>query len=317
MKNSKTIKEIRKFNRFYTNILGLVDRHILHSSYSLTEVRILYEIFHSPRCTARKIKNLLLVDEGYLSRTIDKLSKKGLIIRERSLKDARVFNLSLSKKGEKEFLKLNEKSEKSIESMIEHLPKENKGELESIFHRVQELLDKQNTAAQIKLEDISVRNTLTQGDLGYVVHLHGALYGAEYGYGIEFETYVAHGIYEFYKNYDPQKDRVWICEHNGKIVGFLALMHRENDAAQLRYFIIEKEYRGIGLGKKLMDLFMECLLNHGYKSAYLLTTHELHAAAALYKKHGFKLTEERESNDFNKRVRLQRYDLVVNRQITT
>ena len=313
MQNAKTVKEIRKFNRFYTNILGLVDRHILDSSYSLTETRILYEIFHTPRCTARKIKNLLLVDEGYLSRTIDKLSKQGLIIRERSREDARVHNLSLSEKGAKEFLKLNEESEKSIEAMIEHLPRDNIGELESVFHRVQELLDKQNNAAQIKLEDIRIRNTLTQGDLGYVIHLHGELYGTEYGYGIEFETYVARGIHEFYKNYDPQKDRVWICEHNDKIVGFLLLMHRENDAAQLRYFLVKKEYRGIGLGNKLMELFMDFLYECRYQSAYLWTTHELNAAASLYKKYGFILTEEKESMAFNKPLREQRYDLVVNR----
>lgn len=313
MQNRKTIKEIRRFNRFYTNILGLVDRHILDSSYSLTEARILYEIFHTPRCTARKIKNLLLVDEGYLSRTIEKLSKQGLIIRERSPKDARAVNLSLSDKGEKEFLKIDQESEKSIWSMIGHLSRENVGELGSLFQRVQELLNKQNKAARIKLKDISIRNTLTQGDLGYIVHLHGALYGTEYGYGIEFETYVARGIDEFYKNYDSKKDRVWICEHNDKIVGFLLLMHRENDAAQLRYFLVKKEYRGIGLGNKLMELFMDFLNEGGYKSAYLWTTHELYAAASLYKKYGFKLTEEKESTAFNKLLREQRYDLVVNR----
>lgn len=163
---------------------------------------------------------------------------------------------------------------------------------------------------EIKLEDISIRNTLIPGDLGYAIHLHGLLYGIEYGYGIEFETYVALGIYEFYKNYDPQKDRVWICEHNKKIIGFLLSMHRENNVAQLRYFLIKPEYRGIGLGKKLMELFMDFLHSHHYQSAYLWTTHELPVSAFLYRRHGFKLTQEKESTAFGKPLREQRYDWI-------
>ena len=107
---------------------------------------------------------------------------------------------------------------------------------------------------KIELEDIAIRNTLRPGDLGYVIHLHGSLYGAEFGYGIEFETYVAQGLCEFYREYDPTKDRVWICEHGRRMIGFLLLMHRRRDAAQLRYFLIRPEHRGIGLGKKLMEL---------------------------------------------------------------
>ncbi len=164
---------------------------------------------------------------------------------------------------------------------------------------------------EIKLEDIRIRNTLIPGDLGYVIHLHGLLYGSEYGYGIEFEAYVALGLHEFYKNYDPKKDRVWICEHHETMIGFLLLMHKENRAAQLRYFIIRPEYRGLGLGKKLMQQFMEFLHLGDFRSAYLWTTHELSAAAALYRRHGFKLTEEKESSAFGKPLREQRYDLIV------
>jgi peptidyl-dipeptidase Dcp len=164
---------------------------------------------------------------------------------------------------------------------------------------------------KIKLEDVNIRNTLIPGDLGYVIHLHGWLYGIEYGYGIEFETYVALGIYEFYKDYNPKKDRVWICEYNKKIIGFLLLMHRGSGTAQLRYFLIKPEFRGIGLGKKLMQLFIEHLHSCHYQVAYLWTTHELPAAASLYRRHGFKLTKEIKSTTFGKPLQEQRYDLIV------
>jgi len=160
---------------------------------------------------------------------------------------------------------------------------------------------------KILLQDILIRTSLQPGDMGYIIHLHGSLYNLEYQYGIAFEHYVAKGLHEFYENYDYARDRVWTAEHKNKIVGFLLLMHREN-AAQLRYFILDPAYRGIGLGKKLMGLFMDFLHETGYHSAYLWTTQELHTAAALYTGHGFRLTVEKDSEDFGKKVIEQRYD---------
>lgn len=170
-----------------------------------------------------------------------------------------------------------------------------------------------------KLEEITIRTELKPGDIGYVIYLHGALYGAENNYGISFETYVAEGLCEFYRNYQPARNRVWICEHQGRMVGFLLLMDR-GEAAQLRYFILEPEYRGIGLGSKLMRLYMQFLTGCGYTRSYLWTTNELPAASHLYKKYGFRVTEEKPSaanGTFGKAVIEQRYEWkadVVNRQ---
>lgn len=160
------------------------------------------------------------------------------------------------------------------------------------------------------LKDISIRTELRPGDIGYVIYMHGDLYKKEYGYGIPFETYVAKGLCEFFEKYNPQRDRVWVCEHKDRMVGFLLLMDRGN-AAQLRYFLIQPEYRGIGLGSKLMSLYMDFLQECGYRGSYLWTTHELGTAAFLYKRVGFKLTEEKESTAFGKPLREQRYDLIL------
>ena len=164
---------------------------------------------------------------------------------------------------------------------------------------------------KITLDDIQIRTTLLSGDIGYLIYLHGDFYSREYGYGLSFESYVASGMHEFYRQYDSKRDCVWVCEHNGKMIGFLLLMHRENNAAQLRYFLILPKYQGIGLGKKLMQLFMDFLKKGNYTSAYLWTTHEQPRAAFLYRKHGFKLTEEKPSTAFGKSLKEQRYDLVL------
>ena len=161
----------------------------------------------------------------------------------------------------------------------------------------------------LSLDDISIRTQLKPGDIGYIIYMHGALYGKEYGYGVQFETYVAKGLCEFYEKYDSTRNRVWVCEHKDKIIGFLLLMDR-GESAQLRYFLIEPEYRGIGLGSRLMNLYMDFLRNCGYQKSYLWTTHELTTAANLYKRFGFQLTEEKESTSFGKTLREQRYDLL-------
>jgi GNAT superfamily N-acetyltransferase len=162
----------------------------------------------------------------------------------------------------------------------------------------------------VALDDVFIRTELQPGDIGYVTYMHGALYHREYNYGLQFESYVAKGLCEFYEKYNPQRNRIWVCEHNHRMIGFLLLMDR-GETAQLRYFLIEPEYRGIGLGSKLLNLYMGFLRECGYRASYLWTTHELITAAALYKRLGYKLTEEKESNSFGKPLREQRYDLIL------
>jgi len=155
---------------------------------------------------------------------------------------------------------------------------------------------------------VTIRTTLLPGDLGYVAYLHGLIYTAENDFGLGFEGYVLKGLGEFALGYDPGKDRVWVCEDGGRMVGFLLGMKREEGVAQLRYFILLPEYRGCGLGKRLMGLFMEWLNESGYRKAYLWTTHEQGTAAALYLRYGFRLTEERETAGFGKVLVERRFD---------
>jgi peptidyl-dipeptidase Dcp len=162
----------------------------------------------------------------------------------------------------------------------------------------------------VSLSDITLRTELRPGDIGHITYLHGLLYSKEYSYGIDFEAYVAKGLHEFYEQYDPDTSRVWMAEHKGERVGFLLLMNR-GAAAQLRYFIILPEYRGIGLGNKMMDLYMKFLRSKNYRSSYLWTTHELYTAAHLYKKHGFRLTEEIDSTAFGKPLKENKYELIL------
>jgi peptidyl-dipeptidase Dcp len=166
-------------------------------------------------------------------------------------------------------------------------------------------------AMKTALDDIVIRTGPEPGDPGHILYMHGWYYEHAYRYGQRFESYVALGLHEFLKHHDPERDRVWMCEHQGRVMGSLLLMHRKANAAQLRYFLVLPEYQGIGLGKRLMVRFMDSLAELSYDSAFLWTTDELPAAASLYVRYGFVLTEETDSSDFGPPVRAQRYDLII------
>jgi DNA-binding MarR family transcriptional regulator/ribosomal protein S18 acetylase RimI-like enzyme len=303
--NTKTIAGIRSFNRFYTGFIGLLDRYLLDSDYSLPEARILYELHHGNGIQASDIIERLGIDKGYLSRILDRFAERKLVNRKKSAEDGRRVHLYLTDKGQKEFEQLDRASDNQLKELLSGLPSRDWQRLKGHMTQIQDLL----THKPILAADVSIRTDLRPGDIGYVTYLHGRIYKDENNFGPGFEAYVAKGLAEFQQQYDPSLDRVWICEHHDRIVGFLLLMHRPQDAAQLRYFILEPEYRGIGLGKKLMDLYMEFLKDKGYRSSYLWTTHEQETAIALYKRLGYVLTEEVSSDTFGKALVEQKYEL--------
>lgn len=163
---------------------------------------------------------------------------------------------------------------------------------------------------KLTAKNIRIRTTLKSGDIGYITWLHGVIYKEEYGYNTGFESIVAAGLSEFVQLYNPERNRIWICEDQDKMVACLLLVDR-GETAQLRFFLVLPEYRGLGLGRRLMDLYMEFMKDTGYGSSYLWTTHELLPAISLYKKYGFCLSEEKESLAFGKLLREQKYEFVV------
>jgi GNAT superfamily N-acetyltransferase len=161
----------------------------------------------------------------------------------------------------------------------------------------------------LTLADISIRTDLHPGDIGMITYLHGSLYHAEFGFGISFESYVAGAFAEFYSQYDPDRDRVWICEHEGKIIGSLLLMRRESGLSQLRFFIIRPEYRKIGLGRHLISRCIAFAKEKSYEKIYLWTTNNLPASQYLYNSFGFDLIEEKYSEGFGVPLMEQYYEL--------
>jgi DNA-binding MarR family transcriptional regulator/N-acetylglutamate synthase-like GNAT family acetyltransferase len=303
--NQVIIQQIRSFNRFYTNLLGLLNAHILDSNYSLTEVRILLEIDKTVNCSANTLINKLNIDRGYMSRIIKHFEEDGLITKELSSSDNRISLLMLTQKGKAVLSVLEEKSDYQVLGLIDHLPEnEQKNLIKSMNHIKNTLLD--------GLSPITIRSFKPE-DMDYIIGSHRTLYEAEYGFNHEFGDYVEEYVHKFMNHYDEDKENLWIAEENGKPVGMIAIVKVDDSTAQLRWFLLEPEARGRGLGNRLVKTALDFCRDKNYKQVFLWTVHVLDTARHLYKSHGFTLTESIEHDDLwgGNHLTEQRYDLYL------
>jgi DNA-binding MarR family transcriptional regulator/GNAT superfamily N-acetyltransferase len=304
--NTQNIHEIRQFNRFYTDTIGLLNQHILESNLSLSEVRVLYEIWQQEKTTAGQLVTLLNIDGGYLSRMLKKFEKKGWLHRQQSNTDGRTFLLHLSAAGKRLMSNLDEKSTTEIEGMIAPLSAPQQGKLTNAMHSIQELL---SGTADKSLPKVTFRYTLQPGDVGYLIYLHGHLYAKESGYNLEFEAYVCKTFYEFLPAYNPAKDRMILAIADGQIVGSVAILASSRHLVQLRWFLIHPDYRGQGLGKWMLEEAIAFCKEKHYQKIYLMTTSMQHTAIGLYTKMGFRKTGEKFLQLWGQQLYEQRYDM--------
>lgn len=300
------IHAIRKFNRFYTNILGLLNQHLLGSEFSLPEVRVLYELAHSRDITAKQLTRELKIDPGYLSRTIKRLEKQGLVYRVQSKEDGRSYHLYLTDKGKETFLRLDELSDRQIGGLTANLSTDSQAQLAQGMRVIEEALADKPAVSK---ESIDIRCDLRPGDAGYLIYLHGWIYFKECGYDHGFEGYVCKTFYEFFENYRSDKDKLWFAEVDGKIIGAIAVVGHTDKRAQLRWFILHPDYRGKGLGSRLMGEAMGFCREKGYKDIFLFTTQDQQTAIRMYEKAGFQKVLEHETHMWGKQLKELTYEL--------
>lgn len=154
-----------------------------------------------------------------------------------------------------------------------------------------------------------LRQSLRPGDLGYLTYLHGVIYAREYAFDTKFEAYVASGIADLIQSFNPKKDRIWLAEVNQRIVGSIAIVERTRHLAQLRWYLVHPDYRGQGIGKRLIGEALRFCKRAKYERIFLWTTSELDSARHVYLEAGFKKSRSKSHKIWGKKIREERYEL--------
>jgi DNA-binding MarR family transcriptional regulator/GNAT superfamily N-acetyltransferase len=298
---------VREFNRFYTRRIGVLGEGHLDSKFSLTEVRVLFELSNREHPTASEIADILGLDRGYLSRTLRSFQKRGLVTTKPGPADRRRSLLRLTPAGRRAFAPLDARARDEIVAMLQPLPATDQRRILDAMRAIRMSLDRAD--APVEAAAPYTLRSHRPGDMGWVVHRHGVIYSEEYGWDERFEALVAHVVAEFVEKFDPARERCWIAERNGEIVGSIFVVAKSKTVAKLRLLLVEPSARGLGLGSRLVDEVVRFARHAGYKKITLWTQRDLVAARKIYAAAGFKLVAEDEHRLFGHPLTAETWEL--------
>lgn len=310
---TERIAAVRRFNRFYTQAIGVLHEGWLDSPFSLAEARVLYELSRLRTATATDLIAALGLDAGYLSRILRAFEKRGLVSRKPSLKDRRQSLISLTARGSKAFAPMERKTIDDITAMLKTMPASDQRRLIAAMDEVQQLVG--GAGHPPDKPSVTLRAP-RHGDFGWIVAAHGELYAREYGWTEPFEGLCAGIVADFVNNYDPKWEACWIADLDGENVGSVMLVKDKAEettpkVARLRLLLVHPKARGLGLGKKLTDECVRFARAAGYKQVTLWTHSVLGAARHIYEKAGFSLTSSETKKSWGKDVVAEYWDLTL------
>lgn len=286
---------VRRFNRFFTRQIGVLREGLLHTPYSLTESRVLFELAQREQVTASDLCRELGLDAGYLSRTLAQLEQQGLVDKQRSASDGRQRLLRLTEAGAQAFAVLDQRSRDEVAELLGSL---REGDQQRLLKAMQTIESVLGQSHGFKFAEPFFLRPHEPGDLGWVIHRHGALYAQEYGWDTSFEALVAQIVADFITSYNPARERCWIAEMGGEIVGSVFVVQADEATAKLRLLLVEPKARGLGLGTRLVEECIGFARRSGYQKLMLWTNSVLVEARHVYQKVGFRLIAEEPHHSF-------------------
>jgi DNA-binding MarR family transcriptional regulator/GNAT superfamily N-acetyltransferase len=290
------VAAVRRFNRAATRFAGALARGYLGTPFTLQEARVLFEVGRGPGLSSGEVQARLGIDQAFLSRLLSRLDRRGLLVRGRSVEDARRLELRLTPSGMAAWRQLQRRADADVTRQLAPLPPDARRRLVEAMGAVERILagDVEPQAPDpSKREAVRIR-TERVGDLGWTFHRQAVVYAEEFGYSRVFEAYVCRGLPPYLDQRDPARDRLWVAELDGRPVGFIAVHHADDRPgwAKLRWFLVEAEARGHGVGRRLMETALRFCRRAGYSGVFLWTVDDLHAARALYARAGFRLAQQ-------------------------
>jgi DNA-binding MarR family transcriptional regulator/GNAT superfamily N-acetyltransferase len=306
--HQQRVGAVRRFNRFYTRQIGVLRKSYLDSSYSLGEMRVLYEIAHGGARTASDIARALDLDAGYLSRVLGNFAKSGLISRKPSREDARQTQLALTARGARTFAPYEKRSQAQAADMLGKLKPAAQARMVAAMGEIEALLTTEPPPKPDTPRPIL--RAPKRGDFGWIVSRHAELYAQEYGWTEPFEGLCAQIVADFVNNYDATCERCWIAELDGEPVGSVMLVKDEAPGtARIRLLIVDPKARGLGLGMRLTEECVKFARAAGYKKITLWTHSILTAARHCYEKAGFRLTSSEKRSSWGQDVVAEFWDI--------
>lgn len=300
------IAAVRRFNRFYTRQIGVLDEGLLDSPFSLTEVRVLYEIAHRRSPAAADLVRDLALDAGYVSRILRRFRRERLITAQLSSADARRSLLALTAKGRRTIQTLEARSTADIGRLLAPLAVADQRRCLLAMQTIEDVLGGSPATTRAV-----VLRSPEPGDLGWIVHRHGVLYAQEEGYDETFEALVATIVGEFGKSHDARNERCWIADRGGAIVGSVFLVRQSAEVAKLRLLFVEPSARGLGIGGQLIDACVRFARARRYRTLTLWTQSDLLPARRLYERAGFIKTAESAHHSFGRDLVAETWDLAL------
>ncbi len=279
----RRIAAVRRFNRWYTRQIGILREGFLGSPYSLTQVRVLYELANREWPTATDLSKELGLDPGYLSRILRGFERRGLIARIPSATDGRQHLLSLTARGGHAFAPLDVRQRDEIRAMLDRLSDDGQRRLVDAMHTIEGLLGAGPTPSGPYL-----LRPQQPGDMGWVVNRHGVLYAQEYGWDERFEAEVAEFVARFIRGHDPRGERCWMAELDGETIGCVFLARRVGHVAQLHLLLVEPKARALGIGTRLVGECIRFAQQAGYRKITASSYAGQHAARRILERAGFR-----------------------------
>lgn len=318
---SERIEAVRRFNRFYTREIGVLEQGHLRSEFSLGAVRVLYELAHWKDArrdppTATDVGRELGLDAGYLSRLLRDLEERGLVARTQSSIDGRQQYLRLTSAGANVFGELEQRARDGVAALLAPLSESRQRRLLDALLAAQASLSASGDSA---IGDSAVRSPAfvirapRAGDLGWVVERHGALYAKEYGWDEQFEALVARIVADYAEQHDPRREACWIADRGGQNVGCVFLVKHPERAgtAKLRLLLVDPSARGLGVGRRLVEECTRFARQAGYHTITLWTNSVLVSALRIYKAAGYELVEETPHHSFGHDLVSQTWELAL------
>jgi DNA-binding MarR family transcriptional regulator/N-acetylglutamate synthase-like GNAT family acetyltransferase len=285
---------VRAFNRFYPLQVGLLSPGYLHSPFSITEARVIYDIATRSSAEVAGLRRDLGLDPGYLSRMLNRFEEDGLIARERSSADRRRQLVRLTAKGRRTFAGLDRRSSAEIGGILSPHSDEQQARLVEAMGSIRRILGEPLDERRAEIREIR------PGDHGWVLERHAHLYDDELGWPPQFEALVARIVADYLTEHDPKRERGWIGELDGERAGAVYCVRKSDEVAQLRLLFVEDWARGFGIGRKLVDRCIRFARSKGYVRMLLWTNSSLDSARRIYDAAGFTQASEAPNEVFPK-----------------